>query len=524
MNNAKLTAVQRLVNRLSEHEIETLKQFLIAFEHRKGRSPKTLLLLELLLSGKSIVSIEKQLPKALGTKSSDAIRMVIHRLKEKINECLLLDINTSRKGVYDDSTKAFFEICRKLLIVPILGGRGLKKEGLALNDKIIATAKKYEFYTQLIDALLYKQTAMSLIKGKKASDALEEEIQFYEECRNSTIKAERAYYRVIQNYSFKGHGRNSPDGSHLMEVKKEVEELRTEFDKTSSPIVGYYYYLLQIEYFQALNEYDKASEYCLLILDIIRNNPSVLTRQRLGIANLNLSQNEIYNFYFDYSIGFAKEARNHLRPESVNYLLAYELEFYANFYAGKIETAAGLIDQLVPVESADKADTSAFRIAWRNYLSACISFLKKDYKSVHFALNNASEINKDKIGWNIASRVLSIITSIDQEHLDLADSQILNLQQFIKQSLKGQSVTERDQTILKVLLLLRKESYAFPVVAQKALPELDLLSNDEKGTRWEVLSPELIIFHKWFESKLKDREYTPDYSKNHVRSAFSKSS
>jgi len=300
-------------------------------------------------------------------------------------------------------------------------------------------------------------------------------------------------------------------------LEEEVEQLKHDFEDTASAIVGFYYYLIQIEYFQVQHRYDKASEYCLHLVDIVRNNPSVYRKRRLGIAYLNLSQNEIFNYYFDYSIGFAREAQKCFSHYTINHNLAIELEFYAHFYAGNMEEAERTANRLVYDEETEQSE---FRFAWRNYLLACVHFVQGSYSKLHLALNETRKINKDKVGWNLGVRTLSILVAIEQEAFDSADSQILSMQQFMKQALKGQTLRERDHIILKLLLALRREGYQFSPVAAQCADLLTAISTEdsESDASWQVQSPELIVFHKWFESQLNSTSYTPNYSREYVHS------
>ena len=517
MKEDKLRYIQRMARRLSPHEVETLRRFLTAFETRgESHIPKTLTLLNLLLSHDDVNEIMPRLKKALDASSDDAVRMIAHRLKEKIGESLILDINANRGDGYDDIIKAEIEVTKKKQVAAIYRTRGLESEVEHLYARIITLGKKYELYNDLIEVLLAKQGLLGMKHGPKKFFEMEQEIEYYECCRTAATNAKKAYYRTIRSYAFKGLNRNDPSEDYLTSLDSEITVLKKDFEETSSAIVGFYYYLLQIEFFQIRKRYDKASEYCLHLVDIVRNNASVYMKRRLGIAYLNLSQNEIFNYYFDYSIGFAKEAQKCFNPHATNHNLAIELEFYANYYAGRMDEAEQSISRLV---EDTESEQSEFRRSWRQYLMACVQFVRQDYRAVNLALNETKKINKDKIGWNLGVRVLSIVTAIEQENHDFADSQILSMQQFMRQSLKGTPLRARDEAVLKILLALRRESYNFVEVGEKNQETLEQLSRDEDADySWEVQSPELIVFHKWFESKSHDTVYEPLYTREYVHS------
>ncbi len=511
----KLLQASHMVASLSANELDVLRQYLTAFDTRKGRyKPKTLILLDLLVKY-DVAKVEQLLPKRLDVQSADATRMIIQRLKEKIAESLLLDVNINRTGDYDELFKSRVALSKKKMVSEIYRSRGLVKEKLELYDQMIKKAKKYELYEDLVQVLQMKKEHVGLREGEKAFNKLNEEIAFYEGCREAVNHAKNAYYTTIQNYAFKGLNRNVVCDTYAPALEREIKDLKQMFERSTSATVGYYYYLLQIEYFQVRHEYHKASEYCQYFIDIVRNNPSVYLTRRLGIGYLNLSQNEIFNHSFEYAAGIAQQAKDCFIADSKNHALAIELDFYASFYRNQLPYAQEIMQQLIDNK---KADQSEFRISWRSYLLACTHFAMGNYKKTHNILQLTGFIDKDKEGWNIGIRTLNIINGIERKLFDYSDSQIVNMQQFIRQSLKHRPVRERDQVILKLLLELRKYSYDFVEVARINCASLELLASCEDGVRWEPQSPELIVFHKWFEAKLNNKPYSNNYSKANIYS------
>ncbi len=512
MTNDKLRYLKRLVDKLSANEKAVLQDYLSSFDTRgKNYQPKTLSLLHLLMENEDLKAILQKMPKALDTKSESAMRMVAHRLKEKIGESLLLDINVNRDGSYEDIFKAKVDVCKKKQVSEIYRSRGLDAEKEQLYGKIISVSKKYELYPELIEALLLKQEHISLTKGRKQFEAIEEDLAEAEKCRVAAINAKKAYYRTIQQYAFEGHNRNTPSEEYLSELEQEITRLKNDFQSTGSANVGYYLYMLQIEYYQVQKNHKKASEFCLHTVEIVRNTPAIYHKRRLGLSYLNLCQNEIFNHYFDYARGFVVEAKKCFIQGSANYNLALELEFYAYFYDEKLDLAEQALEHLI---YDPELEQSEFRLAWRHYLLACVNFAQNQYKVATDHLNETKALNKDRVGWNLGVRTLAIMTAIEQEHFDHADSMIISMQQFIKQALKGEALRKRDEHILNLLIELRKNSYDFEAAVAKKTNLLPALKSENPDFCWYVQSPELIVFHTWFESKLLNQEYTPSYSKH----------
>ncbi|HNP49389.1 MAG TPA: hypothetical protein PKL85_11160, partial [Bacteroidia bacterium] len=52
-----------------------------------------------------------------------------------------------------------------------------------------------------------------------------------------------------------------------------------------------------------------------------------------------------------------------------------------------------------------------------------------------------------------------------------------------------------------------RKSYDFKKVARSRQKELNLLDSVELDYRWQILSPELIVFQEWFYARLKGENY-----------------
>lgn len=516
MRKETLQHLKHIVNALSKNEKEVLVEYLKAFDSRsKGYKPRTLIMLDLLLKNDDLSKIDRALKKKFGAKSEDAMRMLAYRLKEKIGESLLLDMNIKREGVYDELSQARADIAKKKIIALIYVSRGIVQETLDLYDKIIEMAKKFEFYNDLIDTLALKQQSIGIRQGRKHYDKMTSEIDFYENSRKAAINATKTFYEVAMNYGFKGLNRNVPDPSYVTFLEEKLDVLKKDFEETSSALVGYYYYLISIEYNQVLNFGKKASEYCNYLVDLVKSNPSVYLKRRLGTAHLNYCQNELFNFEFETALTNAIEGKKCFNEGTFNHNISLELEFYSNFYLGKINEAAVVMERLI---KNAKTERNEFELAKRNYLLACTYFAQQQFIKANRTLQFTSSAEKDKEGWNIGIRIFNIMNSIENEQFDQVDLLIMNLRQFIKEALKLKFVPERDKVILEILLELRKQGYDFERVAKSKRKQLEQLANIKGNHSWQIQSPELIVFHRWVVAKALDKLYKPVYASEIVNS------
>ena len=171
-----------------------------------------------------------------------------------------------------------------------------------------------------------------------------------------------------------------------------------------------------------------------------------------------------------------------------------------------METAAKLSDQLVSDSSYLKHEAL---IAKHSYFAAVCAFCAGLVKSANRILLDTDLLLKDKQGYNVALRVFKIILAIEGEKFDLADSQIINLRQFMRESLKEVATSKRDNVILSILLELRKNSYDFEKTGEEVFSELESLYSKDPDLMWLPQSAEIICFHLWFDSKHAGLKYDP---------------
>jgi len=502
---------------MDKNERQILRNYLLSFESRKtGHKPKSIILLELLEKYADDVKVIGLLKKKMP--SEDARRMAITRLREKMLTTLTLDVNMDRDGAYDEHSQAMVAVANGKLQGRLLIGRGQRDIGFFVLDRSIQLAKKFELYDDLVDMLT---TERQFVKAWKGSDEayykIDAEIANYSKCRDAVNLSKKYYEEITNRYGFKGLNRARPDKDQLTYLRLRMDELSKAFEETSSATVGYNYYFLLIEYCQIQNDLQQASDHLNSLAQMLENNPAIRRKVRLATVYANLGANELWMYHYKEAEQYISTSLTFLRPNTRNYAVMTEYLFYTRFYSGQLNEAKEVLENLVSSKLVDQSD---FRKAVRSYLLACVAFARQDFKKVNQYLLTSQEIGKDKEGWNIGSRVLSIMLAIEQNKFDLADSQIINLRQFIKEGLKGIDIRSRDVLILEVLIELRKKSYDFKAAISSSKDNLKLLSTNDLENGWAVQIPEMICFHTWFRSKLENRPYDPNYDPIHIFRPF----
>ncbi|MBI4929849.1 MAG: hypothetical protein HY841_03740 [Bacteroidetes bacterium] len=495
-----MQTIHQLIQRLSENEIELVRKYLTCFSsHNVEESAKTLKLFKYLLKQKAVPSASDCCIHVYGTLSKkDAFAMLKSRLKNKIADALNTFMNEETKEALDEVDYAAMVIDKKSAQYRQFF---YSKPGLDITrnllEETISLGKKYELYDKLITSLKFKKFRYTHKQGEEAYDALSSEIELYEKCNRASSKANDYYYRLIFMQSQKGKEDAAKIQKHLSGAIKELEKL---YDQTKSNTVNYF--LKNLELVNQLNnkDYLQARRVCLEFTQIIHSYPSVYRKLRIGIAYDYFSRCELYLGHYDSAAENAQLAQKQFSPESDNYSVAKAQEFFALFYAGKYNEAEAVAQSML---SISRNELGEWRYAQFTYLHACALFKLGKFEEVFSILSRQLEISKDKSGWELSLRVLRIMALIEMEQLKQASAEILSLKTFVMRLQKETSITKRDRKILAWLLNLEQNGYVFEKMNGQTEESLFLLSSDKPDYTLKLLTPELIPFHEWANSKMK---------------------
>jgi len=483
-----------LLARLSKKEVVSLKKKItLNLDAKDERRIKSLHVVNLILNNPELSELQthRELYSPL---NKVAFLKLIERIIEKIDEVYISFIKDIGP-FYSERNFYFFYLKRKLLVLQMRWLRGIDFDLGMQFEKIISLSKKYELYDCLIEALLAKQRFVGFRQGKKAFDKIENDILKYEANRKALQRA-RSLFTML---STKFNQSNSPN-----EYKKELEAtillLKQDYDLTKSNTVGYYLFYLETELLNMNEKFEVAENTLNKLLDLVVNNPSVYTRTRHGDIVANLSSNELYLGNFDEAVKNAVYAKSFYEKKSLPLDVAKEVEFFARFYKGELDIAAKIIDEIY---YSSLKNNIPFLSSKRAYLYACIATMKGEIEKSNQLLQEVNEIVKNKGGWNLGKRILTIINCIEAGDYESADLKVLSLEKFVKRISKSHHIRKRDVIILRILLKLINEGFDFDSVYKKRRRYFDLLESKDPDYCWKIKSPELIVFHEWFKKKLK---------------------
>ncbi len=498
----QLEIVTDLLYKCRKEEIKTFRAYLKVLD--SGSSTfrnKSVRVLDVLLKNRNISNeiLCEKIYEKVSDKNKVALKRLVNRFKEKLYECLTLDVNIYRVGSYTELTQYKAEMRKLILYNTLLGGKVNKQEFFRMVDRTLLIARKYELYHDMINLLMIKSEHLRIYTRFSKIKGLNKEIDFYIYCSRAVQIAKDWHHKLILDVTSKAGGY-----SIIEDFKLAIKELEESHKVYNSANIKFYLLMIQMEYAHKIYDFTFAEKISHEQINLFKSSPSVSLNIRLAGAFLNLGNNQLYLFKFKDAINNIKNAYSTYSVNLFNLNIAKEIEIYVQFYLGELNAAEKITKEII--NNGVNVNTP-FQISKRSFLLANILFLKKQHKEAHRILQDTKEIERDKEGWNLGIRILSIINQLEGEKLDIVDLNIESLRKHIDRTIKMKAVRKRDVVILRLLAKLSRQGFNFKAVWKKNLKYFEMLASDDPEYRWEMKSPEMIIFHKWFEAKAKGREY-----------------
>ncbi len=426
------------------------------------------------------------------------LRSLRSHLFNKILDCINHESFINNDEI-DDLEKTSIQLRKKLISARILlrkGDADFKDVTEHLLNEIIEEAKKIQSYPVLIEALTIKKYRLNIRNGIEKFESVQKEINHYFNCYIATNKANDYYHKLIINKSFIS---TNTDEEYSQQLQLAISDLEKEYASTGAIDILYFLYYLKLEYAHHTGTYEDAIDVCLEMLNSMRNFPSLYRKERIGYIYDNLAQCQIYLEEYDNALQTIQEAQKHYKPHSFAALISREVEFYANFYNKTYERARELCQLML---QHPKSDTGEFRHDRIIYYAACVDFALGKYNEALKKCTQSLEIRKDKAGWEIALRTLTIMCQIELGHIDAAIAGIEALRKHLSRNTGKYPIKQRDELIYKALCEFEKTGFECFELTPKNEKILIELSANNTSASWQKYSPELIPFHQWLEKRI----------------------
>ncbi len=487
MNSLK--SLKNIVNKLTEEEIKTLKRILSINTALKNEL-KSFNLINLLLSDKNYSYNEIQ-NSIYGKPNYSAFNKLLNRTKQKVLETIILDLTISSNN-FSKRNKVNLDLRKKLLQADILQLKGIRMEVLPIYNYIISHSKYFELFDIQVSALVSKQR-LQLINSKVNSFVkINDEIEYAENCHKALKTSSKIYNDIINKINNSIH-----QLSYIDELKSFIVKLNEYYNIYKLPTIGFYLYTLDAEVCENNLFYDKSKDALEKAQNILLKNESAYTENRYGTVLLNLSNCYIFLYQFDQAINLALESKGYFKNLPLTLKIVDEILFYAYFYKFDYINCNKILTNNNYIKYDDENLKNKF-----HYFQSCFFFINGRNVESLDALSNCNEIKNDNEGWNINRRILLILNRIELKEYESIDLQIQNFEKYIKRISNNRSSVQRQVLILRILTKLIQEDFNFKSVYKKRLKYFNMLESKTGIYRWQIRSPELIIFNDWFKFKM----------------------
>jgi len=489
--------VYSLIQSLNSAEKRVVQSYFSCFSSRNETKPLYLKLFLYLQGCKQAPSDEEVSSFIYDKAVNPTYRSFKSRFKDKLLEAINLDMNIERSESLDDINYIVVNLRKKLSqFYQLYHTKGNHPLAIDLLNSIIKKSSQYEIYSILSECLSFKKSLRGFIKGLNDFNELNKQIGEVDYCNIAALKAIDYYYQITMWEKFHPNESKQKKSRFLQNC---IVELKKDYTYTQSAIVNYYLKQLEIFYFDIESEYAAAKSAAAEMFETLKSSKAVYRRQRIGFTLGNIAHYDIYLGNYDKAVEQLREAQTYFPPFSNNYYVSKEQEFFARFYDGNLHEAQKVSKAL---SNAMKETHGDFRLAQYRYYYACVLFSQKNYKAALKQLAQQFEISKDKTGWDIGIRLLTLMCRVELQHYDQAEILTENLRKHVEKFGVDDGIRLRDKLIMRALHTYARNGFSKTNLPESVYNTIDLLSGNEKEYKWLHFSPELIPMHQWLAKKL----------------------
>jgi hypothetical protein len=503
-----LEQIRQLIASMSHEERLVAKNMLHAFSIRGSDSESPLTRLYDLIcreiESNQFFSFKDLEISIYGEPTATGFPKLILRLREKLIETFILNVNLNRKGNFSERGKTLHKLRKRLSEAQIMYHRGLTDFALSLLKDCEKDATKFEFFEECLIALRTSSEILAITGKKKQYNSIQIEYDRVFKLLILTKKIQDYYFELAYQLE------NSAVPISTEILKSRIADAKMQFKEQNSLTARYYLTLIETHYYQEKKQFIQASSVLEKQIKIINQNLFFFNDEQNILIRLNFAWNELQTHNFSNAIKIVNSCENILPEKAFNKFQAGLIKFHAYFYNCQYDLAEIELDKL---DIIDNGADSEFRAGKRTYYRACIYFLNAKHKQVNEQLRNLIAIEKDTEGWNIWVQYLLILNDIELEFIENAFTRITNLRHKLSKIKSSIPQQNRILLIYEILRCLSNNKFDFAQVRKKKLTELNQLS-DRSLFGWEVLTPELVSVEQWFYSKLfkkQFRQVIPEY-------------
>lgn len=492
--------LKQVIAHLKPFEAEVAQNYLGAFE--RGQSSdlnKSALALQYMVGNKEITY---DLLKEAVSPEIDRYNFnkFLVRLRDKIFDSLLTNVNIHRKGAYSPWFEARQECFKNWILISNLIGRGNELSAIQLMEYTIKKAQEFELFDILSHVLFMKKVDVGFRKGEKSYLRVEQEYQNAEKCRLAQLSS--FDYNVRH---FMITDRQASLNERVGFLSEALSDLEKIYDNTGVSEVGQYLYLFGMEFHQAMGDFEAAKECGTQLIELVKSRPALNAPYKQSSAYINIAFNDMLLLDFPKATEHCNLALDGTNSGSYNFIAINTVKAQIEYYNNDLNASFSTCEKML---AANFIKIAPFEKAKLNYIKASIHFSRGEFNKAYEIYNTDSIlIDADNEGWNTGFRIMRIICLIEMSLNDMADMSIEAMRKHMQKTSDESTITERDKAIIKILRNLEQKNFDFKKTYYKNQSLFYQLESDDANYSWKVKSHELIVFHDWFKCKMENKRY-----------------
>ena len=490
----KLEELRSVVDSLTSSEKKDVQNKLK--KNNIGISKNASLLLFNLILSKKDVNYNNLNVSIYGNRNIYSINKLISRLFEKILDVFIFKDNIVFNELYDKRTQDIFLLERQLLVSEILRFRGLFSLSHEKLENVISRCKYYEHYDILLYALDKKRRWTFLNASEENIVKLNNEIIHFNEVKRILKISEAIYIKV---FKFNHETFNDKNKNYIIVNNF---KLNNYFRKTKSNQIKFYLFYTKIQHCYLKYQYEKGLNLIQELIDFLLETKSIYSRLKHGNALLNLGLFNRFCFKYELSIQSLMEARKYFLDQHQNNFVVYDQLFLTYYFEGNISKMKYYLT-LIRKDGVE----DGFRNFSFNKLGYYLSIFNFINQENNISLKNLNDLSfsGESVHFNLEGRILFVLNYIETNRLDLADFAIESLRKYFSRVNTKENIFKNKELIIKILVKLSLNSYNFILTKEKNESYFEKLI--ELSYSFCFLEYEMLIFHEWFDAKVKGIPY-----------------
>jgi hypothetical protein len=484
---SSLNSLYVLIQSLSPEEKKVIHSFIISFDSRgdsfKSKSEK---LFNLLCQSKETLN-EREIEFFLyGKESTATFSRLLIRLREKILEALFLNVNIKRELIYDNTLRSLLEVRKRMSYAQMMIYRKHFEIGKFLLESCIDISKQNEYYEELVSIVKIKIQTPQFVIAQNDLEKLNTEYAHWNLCKEAVYQAKLAYTRF---------NLTPQKAFEETEMSVCVERLKKDYAETQSSTVAYYWYLIESEYYLKKMDFNSAEKTLRKLVVLLEKNKKIYGEIAIGIALIKLAENELFLYKFDKTIAICQQARVLLGKDVSKENECLEIEFKAQLYSGKIQTALEIIREQ---SDRDLRKSISNVSTIRNHKLASVLFLQKHYFEANDLSREVQCYSDKDDALNFYITLLIVQSHIECCLNDITQYKLERIKKHVEQLKMVHHKNLRQHLITDVLIEFVKTEFSFRKTYHQMHDIFENLQSHSKEYQWQIESYEYVVFHEWF--------------------------